>query len=74
LKLAVDVAELIGGTVVVETIFNLQGLGSWVLDGALNEDLPVTLAVTLVATVAVSILSLCADVTYAYLDPRVRPR
>jgi len=72
--LAVDVAQLIGGTVVVETIFNLQGLGSWVLDGALNEDLPVTLAVTLVATVAVCILSLFADVIYAYLDPRVRPR
>ncbi len=72
--LAVDVATLIGGTVVVERIFNLQGLGSWVLDGALNQDLPVTLAVTLVATVAVCLLSLCADVIYAYLDPRVRPR
>jgi len=72
--LAVDVATLIGGTVVVERIFNLQGLGSWVLDGALNQDLPVTLAVTLVATIAVCLLSLCADVIYAYLDPRVRPR
>jgi peptide/nickel transport system permease protein len=72
--LAVDIATLIGGTVVVETIFNLQGLGSWVLDGALNQDLPVTLAVTLVATIAVCLLSLCADVIYAYLDPRVRPR
>ncbi len=72
--LAVDIATLIGGTVVVESIFNLQGLGSWVLDGALNQDLPVTLAVTLVATIAVCVLSLCADVIYAYLDPRVRPR
>lgn len=71
--LAVDVATLIGGTVVIETVFNLQGLGSWVLSGALNEDLPVTLAVTLVATIAVSLLSLVADVIYAYLDPRVRP-
>lgn len=72
--LAVDVATLIGGTVVVETVFNLQGLGSWVLDGALNEDLPVTLGVTLVAAIAVTLLSLCADIIYAYLDPRVRPR
>lgn len=71
--LAVDIATLIGGTVIVETIFNLQGLGSWVLNGALNQDLPVTLAVTLVATIAVSILSLVADILYAYLDPRVRP-
>jgi peptide/nickel transport system permease protein len=72
--LAVDVATLIGGTVVVESIFNLQGLGSWVIYGALNQDLPVTLAVTLVATIAVCVLSLVADVIYAYLDPRVRPR
>jgi len=71
--LAVDIATLIGGTVIVETMFNLQGLGAWVLSGALNEDLPVTLAVTLVATIAVSLLSLVADVIYAYLDPRVRP-
>ncbi len=72
--LAVDVATLIGGTVIVETVFNLQGLGSWMLNGALNEDLPVTLAVTLVAAIAVTILSLFADIIYAYLDPRVRPR
>jgi peptide/nickel transport system permease protein len=71
--LAVDVATLVGGTVVVETVFNLKGLGSWALTGATNEDFPVTLAVTLVATIAVSLLSLAADVIYAYLDPRVRP-
>jgi peptide/nickel transport system permease protein len=71
--LAVDIATLVGGTVIVETVFNLQGLGSWVLNGALNQDLPVTLAVTLVATVAVSLLSLVADILYAYMDPRVRP-
>ena len=71
--LAVDIATLVGGTVIVETVFNLQGLGSWVLNGALNQDLPVTLAVTLVATVAVCLLSLVADILYAYMDPRVRP-
>jgi peptide/nickel transport system permease protein len=71
--LAVDIATLVGGTVIVETVFNLQGLGSWVLNGALNQDLPVTLAVTLVATIAVSLLSLVADILYAYMDPRVRP-
>ena len=70
--LAIDVGTLIGGTVIVESIFNLQGLGNWVLEGALNQDLPVTLAVTLVVTIAVSMLSLLADIAYAYLDPRVR--
>ena len=59
---------------VTESVFNLPGLGNWLLSGALNQDLPVTLAVTIVATIAVTILSLVADITYAYLDPRVRPR
>jgi peptide/nickel transport system permease protein len=70
--LAIDIGTLIGGTVITETVFNLQGLGSWVLQGALNQDLPVTLAVTIVVTVVVTLLSLVADITYAYLDPRVR--
>jgi len=72
--LAVDVATLIGGTIIIEQVFNLPGLGNWALTSAVNEDLPVTLAVTLVATVAVTILSLVADVLYAYIDPRVRPQ
>jgi len=71
--LAVDIATLIGGTVVIEQVFNLHGLGNWAIYGATTQDLPVTLAVTLVATIAVCILSLAADVIYAYLDPRVRP-
>lgn len=72
--LAVDVGVLLGGTVITEEVFNLQGLGYWVLEGALNQDLPVTLAVTLIGTVAITLLSLAADITYAYLDPRVRPK
>jgi peptide/nickel transport system permease protein len=72
--LAVDIATLIGGTVVIEQVFNLQGLGSWAIEGATTLDFPITLAVTLVATVAVCVLSLVADVIYVYLDPRVRPK
>jgi peptide/nickel transport system permease protein len=70
--LAIDLGVLVGGTVVTETVFNLQGLGSWVLKGTLDQDLPVTLAVTVVVALAVCIFSLIADILYAYLDPRVR--
>lgn len=70
--LAIDLGVLVGGTIVTETVFNLQGLGSWLLVAADNSDLPVTLAVTVVVAIAVSLLSLVADILYALLDPRVR--
>jgi len=70
--LAIDLGVLVGGTIVTETVFNLQGLGNWLLVAAQNNDLPVTLAVTVLVAAAVSILSLVADILYAILDPRVR--
>jgi len=72
--LAIDLGVLVGGTIVTETVFNLQGLGNWLLVAAQNNDLPVTLAVTVLVAAAVSLLSLVADILYAVLDPRVRYR
>ncbi|MFN8110717.1 MAG: ABC transporter permease [Thermoleophilia bacterium] len=72
--LAMDLGLLVGGTIVTETVFNLQGLGNWMLIAAQTNDLPVTVAVTVLAASAVSILALVADVLYAFLDPRVRHR
>ncbi len=70
--LAIDLGVLVGGTIVTETVFNLQGLGNWLLVAAQNNDLPVTLAVTVLVATAVSLFSLIADILYAILDPRVR--
>lgn len=71
---AVDVGVLLGGTIVTEAVFNLQGLGSWLLVAAQNGDLPVTLAVTVVVAVVVGVLGLAADIAHAVIDPRVRFR
>ena len=70
--LAVDLGVLVGGTIVTESVFNLQGLGQWVLVGTTDQDLPVTLAVTTLVAIVVSLMSLLGDIVYAYLDPRVR--
>jgi peptide/nickel transport system permease protein len=70
--LGIDLALLIGNTVVTETVFNLPGLGNYVLISTDSGDLPAVLAVVVLASFAVAFLSLVADVTYAYLDPRVR--
>jgi peptide/nickel transport system permease protein len=72
--LAIDLGTLVGGALVTETVFNLQGLGSWAYEAANQNDLPVALAVTVLTAFVISFLALLVDIVYAWLDPRVRLR
>jgi peptide/nickel transport system permease protein len=67
-----DVALLVGGAIITEAVFNIQGLGWLSVYGAQNQDLPTVLGVVLLAAVAVAVMNLVVDVLYAFLDPRVR--
>ena len=67
-----DVALLIGGAVITESVFNLNGLGFMAVDSVFRQDLPATLGVVLVGTFAVVFMNLVVDIVYAFLDPRVR--
>lgn len=67
-----DIALLVGGAVITESVFNLQGLGYLAINGALTQDLPTVLGVVLLAAVAVAVMNLLVDILYAFLDPRVR--
>jgi peptide/nickel transport system permease protein len=67
-----DLAGLIGGAVITETVFNLQGVGQWAVQSVFKGDLPAVLAVTIVTATAITLASLLVDIVYAYLDPRVR--
>jgi peptide/nickel transport system permease protein len=68
----IDIALLIGGAVITETVFNLQGLGNWAVTAVFSADLPAVLGVTLILSFAVALMNLVVDLLYAYLDPRVR--
>jgi peptide/nickel transport system permease protein len=68
----IDIALLIGGAVITETVFNLQGLGNWAVQAVFSADLPAVLGVTLILSFAVAFMNLVVDLLYAYLDPRVR--
>jgi peptide/nickel transport system permease protein len=72
--LGIDLALLIGNTVVTETVFNMPGLGNYILVSTDAGDLPAVLAVVVIASLAVAILALVADVVHALLDPRIRLR
>jgi peptide/nickel transport system permease protein len=68
----IDLALLLGGAIITETVFNLPGIGSWVIASTVRGDLPAVLGVTVLASFLVAFLSLCVDIVYAWLDPRVR--
>ena len=67
-----DIALLVGGAIITESVFNLQGLGYLAINNALQQDLPVVLGVVLLASVAVALANLIVDILYAFIDPRVR--
>lgn len=63
---------LIGGTVVMEQIFVIPGMGLLLLDGVYERDYPVISGVFLVVGVAVLLINLLVDLSYGWLDPKVR--
>jgi peptide/nickel transport system permease protein len=64
--------QIVGGAVVVESFFNIQGMGWQIWQAVLNHDFAVTLGFTLVIGIGAVVGSLLADIGYAVLDPRVR--
>ena len=67
-----DIALLVGGAVITESVFNIQGLGYLAINSALTQDLPIVTGVVLCAAVAVALANLVVDILYAFIDPRVR--
>jgi peptide/nickel transport system permease protein len=67
----VNLAFLISGTVVVENVFSLPGLGQLLVNSVANRDYPVVQAVALLFAVLIVLVNLLTDITQAALDPRV---
>ena len=65
---------LVGGSVIMENIFNLPGLGRLMLDALRDRDYPVVSGINLTFAAAVMAINLMVDLIYAFLDPRVRYR
>ncbi|HRA46709.1 MAG TPA: ABC transporter permease [Thermomicrobiales bacterium] len=68
----IQVAGLLGGTVIIEQIFGLPGLGRYIFDAIRNRDYPVVQGVTLVIATMFVLVSLMVDILYAVVDPRLR--
>jgi len=70
--IAINVGYLIGGIVVVETVFAYPGLGRLMVDAVNHRDVPVIQMAALVIALAYALANLAADLAYAYLDPKIR--
>ncbi len=69
---AITTGTLIGGSIVVEQIFRVPGLGLAIVEAVAREDFPVVLAIVMVISIAFVVLNLLVDVLYSIIDPRVR--
>lgn len=67
-----QLGTLIGGAVVTETIFSIPGMGRMIVDSIFFRDFPVVQAAVLVLSLTVLVVNLLTDLTYGFLDPRIR--
>jgi peptide/nickel transport system permease protein len=68
----IQIAQIASGTVILETIFGLPGMGRFLVDAIYQRDYPVVQGVNLFIASIMVCVNLLVDMTYAYLDPRIR--
>jgi peptide/nickel transport system permease protein len=69
---ALNFGALIGGAVITESIFQLDGMGNYFIQNLFNQDVYAVMAWLMVTAIAVILFNLIADIAYGYLDPRIR--
>lgn len=67
-----DIASIIGGSVIIETIFTYPGIGELLISSINNRDSSVVIAITLMLSIATLVGNLIADLVYGVVDPRIR--
>jgi peptide/nickel transport system permease protein len=67
-----DLAGLLGGAFITETVFNLPGVGQYAVRAIFTNDFPSVMGVTIFGAFFIALANLLVDVAYAYVDPRVR--
>ncbi|MBB4934961.1 peptide/nickel transport system permease protein [Lipingzhangella halophila] len=70
--LGLQVRRLLGGTVVIEQVFIMDGVGDLAVSSVFQRDLPALMGIALVAAVIVLLVNLVVDLSYSYFDPKVR--
>ena len=69
--LSINIAYMLGGSVIIETVFALPGIGKLMIDSIFNRDYAVVQSLALLFAVMVMVVNLITDIIYSFLDPRV---
>lgn len=69
---AIELGNLLSGTVVMETIFTLPGIGRYLVDAIFQRDYPVVQTLVVLMAILIVVLNLVVDILYSILDPRIR--
>jgi peptide/nickel transport system permease protein len=70
--LGLSFGALLGGTVIIETVFSRRGLGRTIVDAIVWKDLPMVQGAVLLTAATYMLVNLMVDVSYAFIDPRIR--
>jgi peptide/nickel transport system permease protein len=72
--LGLQFGTVLGGSIVVETVFSWPGLGALMLDSVSSRNYPVVLGILVLGSLVVIVVNILVDLAYARLDPRIRAR
>ena len=70
--IGMQMSMVMGGSVIIETIFSIPGLGAYMMAGINARDYPVINGCVLVLSLSICVMNLLVDIAYAYVDPRIR--
>lgn len=70
--IGIHIGDLMAGTVVIETVFSRQGIGRILADAIMSKDLPVVQGVVFFSAIIYVVVNLLVDISYVFIDPRVR--
>jgi peptide/nickel transport system permease protein len=70
--LGIDLATIMAGLVITETLFGLPGLGQLAVRSIYSNDFPMVMGVTIIGSMFILTANIIVDIAYAFLDPRVR--
>jgi peptide/nickel transport system permease protein len=70
--ISISLSHVIGGSVLIETVFNIPGMGRLLITSVLNKDYPYVQGIILIFAVTILLLNIIVDISYGWLDPRIR--
>ena len=70
--ISVLVNRMLAATVVIEAVFAIPGMGSLIVRGAIQRDFPIVQGIVVLITLMTLVANIITDLTYAYIDPRIR--